>query len=181
MNGNGHLNGHIGHQPKVADFATLWDEGEAVSSDQRFRPDTPCPVCGGDMDMPQHQGERCWGFLRRDGMVAFCTREEYAGDLDPQEDGMSYRHYLAGPCDCGEDHSETTTPREQIKEGVPRVRRPRRPRIPGGRRMSLFCHLGIETRKIQPLWAENSSGKHTARHLTSTGLAASRQSEPVPT
>ena len=46
---------------------------------------------------------------------------------------------------------------------------------------SLFCHLGIETRKIQPLWAENPSGKHTARHLTSTGLAASRQSEPVPT
>src|SRR5712691_4967664 len=45
---------------------------------------------------------------------------------------------------------------------------------------SLFCHLGIETRKIQPLWAEYSSGKHTARHLTSTGLAASRQSEPVP-
>ena len=48
-------------------------------------------------------------------------------------------------------------------------------------RTTLFCHLGIQTRKIQPLWVECYSGKHTPRNLTSTGLAASRQSEPVPT
>jgi hypothetical protein len=46
---------------------------------------------------------------------------------------------------------------------------------------SLICHLGIETRKIQPLWAESSSGKHTPRNPTSTGFAASRQSEAAPT
>jgi hypothetical protein len=77
-----------------------------VDASQRFSPEQPCPVCGGHPDLPQGQGIRCVGFLGRDGASAFCTREEYAGDLVVNENTTppTFQHQLVGMCDCGVDH-----------------------------------------------------------------------------
>ncbi len=44
--------------------------------------------------------------LSDNGKYAYCGREEYAGDLSPADTRpITYRHYLAGPCRCGQDHT----------------------------------------------------------------------------
>jgi hypothetical protein len=56
--------------------------------------------------MPQGIGERCAGFLSSDERYAYCTREEYAGGLDQNEETMppAYAHLIDGECRCGLSH-----------------------------------------------------------------------------
>lgn len=60
--------------------------------------------------MPQGKGVRCWGFYSSDGKYAHCTREEYAGQLEPT-DANTYAHRLSGRCRCGETHDAEVAPR----------------------------------------------------------------------
>src|SRR5260370_9537434 len=63
-----------------------------------------CPVCGGNRDDPAHKGIRCRGGVREgEARYAWCSREEHAGTLTPNANGY-YRHFLAGPCRCGQIH-----------------------------------------------------------------------------
>lgn len=87
-----------------------------VSRSQRFRRDRPCPICGGYDQAGK--GSRCWGFLSGDGRFAHCTRAEYAEDLSQGKDG-SYVHFLAGPCRCGETHSESSYQSPPSESDVP--------------------------------------------------------------
>lgn len=76
-----------------------------VSSAQRFLRAHPCPVCGGSDGDRRGQGKRCAGYLSSDGRFAFCTREELAGGLEPQQtDPPSWCHFLEGDCRCGVQH-----------------------------------------------------------------------------
>jgi hypothetical protein len=75
-----------------------------VSSQQRFTKAHPCPVCGGHKDLPRGEGRRCWGFIGDDGAWANCTRPEYAGALDVNQEAGTYAHKLAGECRCGKAH-----------------------------------------------------------------------------
>jgi hypothetical protein len=82
-----------------------YDEYQSVDHEQRFTAEHPCPICGGSKEMPQGEGERCWGFLGEDGDKAFCTREEFAGDLEEVAgDTNAYCHLLEGFCPCGGQH-----------------------------------------------------------------------------
>jgi hypothetical protein len=75
-----------------------------VSRGQRFTPTKPCPVCGGFHRMPRGIGERCFGYLSRDGKYAYCTRPEYAGALQMRPSG-AYPHRLQEQCKCGTSHN----------------------------------------------------------------------------
>ncbi len=78
-----------------------------VSPDQRFRRGFPCPICDGFASMKQGRGERCAGYLSEDGEYAFCTREEFAGSLERNENTspQAFGHKLYGLCDCGKVHN----------------------------------------------------------------------------
>lgn len=76
-------------------------DGEVI----RFTASHPCPVCGGHKELPQGQGERCKGYQSADGRWAWCSREEYAGDIPANANG-DYRHSLFGTCRCGKQHAE---------------------------------------------------------------------------
>ncbi len=79
-----------------------------VSPGQRYNRGAPCPVCGGYDTLRRGRGVRCSGYYSSDGKVAFCTREEYAGDLAAPIAGAplpTWAHYLAGRCKCGTDHA----------------------------------------------------------------------------
>jgi hypothetical protein len=80
---------------------------------QRFSGKHPCPVCGGKPTDPQKQGRRCYGF--QSGDYVHCTREEYAGTLSRHQGSDTYAHWLAGPCNCGKDHSGMTQNRPQLQ------------------------------------------------------------------
>ncbi len=72
---------------------------------RRFNRKNSCPVCDGHVNLRQGQGVRCAGFLNDAGDQAFCTREEYAGQLPPRPTlPVSYRHILCGKCGCGGRH-----------------------------------------------------------------------------
>jgi hypothetical protein len=71
---------------------------------ERFTVTNPCPICGGYERLPHGRGERCYGYLSSDGQYAHCTREEYAGDLQPHKGGETYAHRLHGTCACGNTH-----------------------------------------------------------------------------
>ena len=89
----------------TADSASLPNGGaRSVSSEQRFTAGHPCPICGGDKDLPHGVGLRCYGFLSKDGAYAYCTREEYAGNLEQNERSGTFAHRLTEPCDCGATH-----------------------------------------------------------------------------
>jgi len=77
-----------------------------ITVHQRFTTANPCPICHGGKDMPRGIAERCAGFLSADGRYAYCTREEYAGDLDPNDETTppAYAHRLDGECRCGLTH-----------------------------------------------------------------------------
>lgn len=84
----------------------------SVSSRQRFNRRNLCPICeGGDHDK-RGRGERCAGYLSDDGRYAFCTREQYAGNLqlDERTSPASYRHRLDGTCNCGVEHGVPLAP-----------------------------------------------------------------------
>jgi len=72
-----------------------------MSSVQRFRHTSPCPVCGGYDEAPRGHGQRCYGFLADDGRYAHCTREEYAAGLPLEPESPTYAHRLVGDCRCG--------------------------------------------------------------------------------
>ena len=100
-----------------------------VSTSQRFTKGHPCPRCGGHPQLPQGRGVRCYGFLSTDGRYAHCTREDHAGNLDPEPGSGTYAHRLDGPCRCGLTHGEPQSARPastQSPEPPPRVIRTRR-------------------------------------------------------
>jgi hypothetical protein len=76
-----------------------------VSEATRHLRDTPCPVCGGHAGLAKGRGERCAGFSL--DKVAYCTRDECAGDLpiDINTSPPAYKHLLLGACDCGSTHA----------------------------------------------------------------------------
>jgi hypothetical protein len=76
----------------------------AVGPRQRFTRELPCPICGGYDRRPRGRGERCYGFLSKDGRYAHCTREEFAGDLVRRAATEAFAHRLEGPCQCGRTH-----------------------------------------------------------------------------
>jgi hypothetical protein len=79
----------------------------SVSPDLRFSRNQPCPVCDGHRSLPRGKGERCAGFYSPDRQWAHCTREEYAGDIEPtQALPPTYAHWLGGPCNCGKTHGD---------------------------------------------------------------------------
>jgi putative DNA primase/helicase len=75
-----------------------------VRPEQRFTGSSPCPVCGGHDRAPRGQGERCFGFVSGSGEWAHCSREEYAGPLEPNAGSGAYVHKLTGECRCGVSH-----------------------------------------------------------------------------
>ncbi|HLY29668.1 MAG TPA: DUF3987 domain-containing protein, partial [Ktedonobacterales bacterium] len=100
-----------------------------VSREQRFTRSDPCPICGGCPRDPHGQGVRCYGYLSDDGRYAHCTREEYAGALQPNGQGH-YAHYLGDGktlCRCGQIHTgapamptdANSTPGAQRKQAKP--------------------------------------------------------------
>ncbi len=44
------------------------------------------------------------GFLSSDGDFAHCSREQHAGGLTVESNGLTYAHRLAGRCKCGKTH-----------------------------------------------------------------------------
>lgn len=61
--------------------------------------------------MPSGTGERCWGYASDDGAVAFCTRSELSGALQPLINaGGAYAHHLVGSCPCGRVHGDAPLP-----------------------------------------------------------------------
>jgi hypothetical protein len=76
----------------------------SVNASQRHTKSNPCRICGGHKDMPQGQGERCWGYLSDDAQYAYCTRSEYAGTLTMKAGAEGYSHKLHGDCRCGDSH-----------------------------------------------------------------------------
>jgi hypothetical protein len=83
---------------------------DRVSPTQRHTRRHPCLVCQGSRDDRPGVGRRCWGYLSDDERFEYCTREELAGNLPPNQTriGTAYRHWVAGgPCRCGETHPTT--------------------------------------------------------------------------
>ena len=80
-------------------------------------------------DLPGAQGPtlegrvRCAGYLSDDRRVAFCTREEYAGDLNPQDTTpTTYAHVLDGDCRCGLSHGASSNGHVPIEPSRTRKR-----------------------------------------------------------
>ncbi|HWW95605.1 MAG TPA: hypothetical protein VN375_19700, partial [Vicinamibacteria bacterium] len=92
--------------------------GSGVSRQQRFTHTRPCPICGGAEGDPRGVGQRCNGYLSRDGRYAYCSREEFSGGLPLYGDTGAYAHALEGSCRCGGPHGEAPPPRSS--NGQPR-------------------------------------------------------------
>ena len=75
-----------------------------VDPGQRFKKNSPCPICSGYDGELRGRGVRCFGFVSADGSWAHCTREEHAGGLALNSGSNTYAHRLAGDCDCGSRH-----------------------------------------------------------------------------
>ncbi len=80
--------------------------GIARVEGRRFAADHICPVCGGHDSMPEGAGVRCFGFLSRDGVSAYCTREDFAGGIAMNWGSPTFAHPLSGPCPCGRFHTD---------------------------------------------------------------------------
>jgi len=89
-----------------------------VSSAQRFTTSHPCPICGGAESDPRGVGRRCNGYVSHDGQYAYCSREEFSGELSLYGDTGAYAHKLEGLCRCGSLHGEA--PRPRPSNGQPR-------------------------------------------------------------
>ncbi|HZA24308.1 MAG TPA: AAA family ATPase [Dehalococcoidia bacterium] len=87
-------------------------------SDQRFKRQNPCPVCGGFDQVPRGKRERCFGYLSDDGMYAHCTRPERAGALEMHPSSLTYPHRVQGQCKCGTSHDGSATPRSNTNGTV---------------------------------------------------------------
>lgn len=90
----------------------------SIGREQRFTRRNPCPICGGGGDDRRGRGIRCSGYLSEDEEWAFCTREEYAGQLRPNErtSPATYRHRLHGRCGCGDEHNAAEGPTRPAPE-----------------------------------------------------------------
>ena len=80
----------------------------SVSPQQRFkRYGEHCPICEGHSGKKPGRGERCAGYASSDGEYIFCTREEYAGKLERNENTSpaTFCHKLYGDCNCGVIHN----------------------------------------------------------------------------
>ena len=99
----------------------------SVDPGQRFKASNPCPVCGGHLGLPQHEGRRCWGFTSENGRFAHCTRNEYAGGLPLTESSDSFAHLLDGPCQCGRTHRTTSPPTPTVPDTTHTPHAPRDP------------------------------------------------------
>ena len=79
--------------------------GVKQAEKQRYTEADPCPICDG-YDSRADGVNRCYGFWYGvDGTVAFCTDEDYAGELtETHKDTDAYMHVLAGNCRCGTRH-----------------------------------------------------------------------------
>jgi hypothetical protein len=82
-----------------------------VSPTQRFTTSHPCPICGGAESDPRGVGRRCNGYVSHDRQYAYCSREEFSGDLSLYGDTGAYAHKLEGLCRCGAAHGEASHPR----------------------------------------------------------------------
>ncbi len=88
-------------------MATPSARNSSVTREQRYTRDRPCPVCGGHDRMERGKGQRCNGYASGD--YFYCKQVE-----SPHEGpNGTFRHYLAGACDCGAPHgaSEHRRPR----------------------------------------------------------------------
>lgn len=93
-----------------------------IAPPQRHTRRNPCPICEGFDSDRRGRGERCYGASSQDGRFAYCSREEYAGDLTERTGPLStYTHFLAGPCRCGTDH-RTGAPALRIVPTAPAPR-----------------------------------------------------------
>jgi DNA-binding MarR family transcriptional regulator len=99
----------------------------SVAPSQRHTRRNPCPICEGHETLRRHRGERCYGFTSEDGRSAFCTHDDYAGDLRPHAATNAYMHRLDGPCGCGRQH-DGPAPIRQVRPSEPE----RAPRIHHG-------------------------------------------------
>ena len=86
-----------------------------IDNSQRYSAQNPCPVCQGHPGHPrlrQGQGIRCTGFRSDDGLYARCSREQYAGSADPEDNQglVVWVHWLGeGVCRCGNgSHSQSS-------------------------------------------------------------------------
>ncbi len=77
-----------------------------VNNQQRFlTSSSACPICGGYERTRRGNGERCAGYMSSDGEYAHCTRDEYAGAIEPTDASPpTYPHKMHGPCTCGVNH-----------------------------------------------------------------------------
>lgn len=84
-----------------------------VEASQRHKGEHRCPVCGGRDEDPRGLGKRCSGYTSTDGQWVYCSREDRAGALEPNEHGL-YVHMQSAktPCWCGRDHEAAATPRQ---------------------------------------------------------------------
>lgn len=83
---------------------------ESVAREQRHTKNHPCDVCGGYESLPRGKGTRCSGYVSNNARFTFCSRENYAGSLDPYKGSDLYLHLRKGRCDCGTTHGEGDTP-----------------------------------------------------------------------
>ncbi len=68
-----------------------------VSSQDRYRADRSCPVCGGHEGMKRGQGTRCTGYWVKPGELAFCTRvQEGAIRETATQAGPAWLHDISG-------------------------------------------------------------------------------------
>ena len=65
-----------------------------IPRERRWSRTNPCPICGGHPNLPQGKGLRCYGYLSSDGAYAYCTRPEYAGDLERHPGSNAFPHRL---------------------------------------------------------------------------------------
>lgn len=85
-----------------------------VANDQRHKRNHRCPICDGADEDPRGQGKRCMGFSSTDGDWVHCSREDFAGSLVSNNQGL-FVHKMHGDCNCGVSHGPARESREIIK------------------------------------------------------------------
>ncbi len=94
-----------------------------IRSEQRWRHDRRCPVCGGHPGLKPGTGTRCTGWMSDDGWL-HCSRPEHAGEIEavdgPGTAHPTYAHIAAGTlrnrhgepidCRCGKVHGVAPPP-----------------------------------------------------------------------
>jgi RecA-family ATPase len=92
-----------------------------VRAEQRHKRSRPCLICGGGDDDPRGKEKRCSGFISDDGEWEHCSREELAGSIAPDPNGVTYAHRMHGPCRCGQIHGEARSGTRPANDNVERT------------------------------------------------------------